>query len=191
MSVNYKTIKKIMKKLFFTLLGASTILLSAQIAKVTNYENKENIVQNQNPEVVSATSVSETSNFLQTVGFEGQWTFEMDVNNNKITLKGGTIVNKDDSASEEIRMMVYLADQPFDLNNPQLIGEVYSYIDIDGLNANDKKTGEVYSTLWANNNKPESGKKYYPYILIGEQNPETNEFEVRDIKVFQNPIEVS
>lgn len=191
MSVNYKTIKKIMKKLFFTLLGASTILLSAQIAKVTNYENKENIVQNQNPEVISTTSVSETSNFLQTVGFEGQWTFEMDVNNNKITLKGGTIVNKDDSASEEIRMMVYLADQPFDLNNPQLIGEVYSYIDIDGLNANDKKTGEVYSTLWANNNKPESGKKYYPYILIGEQNPETNEFEVRDIKVFQNPIEVS
>ena len=74
-------------------------------------------------------------------------------------MKGGTIVNKDDSASEEIRMMVYLADQPFDLNNPQLIGEVYSYIDIDGLNANDKKTGEVYSTLWANNNKPESGKK--------------------------------
>ncbi len=191
MSVHYKTIKKIMKKLFFTLLGASTILLSAQIAKVTNYENKENIVQNQNPEVISTTSVSETSNFLQTVGFEGQWTFEMDVNNNKITLKGGTIVNKDDSASEEIRMMVYLADQPFDLNNPQLIGEVYSYIDIDGLNANDKKTGEVYSTLWANNNKPESGKKYYPYILIGEQNPETNEFEVRDIKVFQNPIEVS
>lgn len=191
MSVNYKTIKKIMKKLFFTLLGASTILLSAQIAKVTNYENKENIVQNQNPEVISTTSVNETSNFLQTVGFEGQWTFEMDVNNNKITLKGGTIVNKDDSASEEIRMMVYLADQPFDLNNPQLIGEVYSYIDIDGLNANDKKTGEVYSTLWANNNKPESGKKYYPYILIGEQNPETNEFEVRDIKVFQNPIEVS
>lgn len=191
MSVNYKTIKKIMKKLFFTLLGASTILLSAQIAKVTNYENKENIVQNQNPEVISTTSVSETSNFLQTVGFEGQWTFEMDVNNNKITLKGGTIVNKDDSASEEIRMMVYLADQPFDLNNPQLIGEVYSYIDIDGLNANDKKTGEVYSTLWANSNKPESGKKYYPYILIGEQNPETNEFEVRDIKVFQNPIEVS
>lgn len=191
MSVNYKTIKKIMKKLFFTLLGASTILLSAQIAKVTNYENKENIVQNQNPEVISTTSVSETSNFLQTVGFEGQWTFEMDVNNNKITLKGGTIVNKDDSASEKIRMMVYLADQPFDLNNPQLIGEVYSYIDIDGLNANDKKTGEVYSTLWANSNKPESGKKYYPYILIGEQNPETNEFEVRDIKVFQNPIEVS
>lgn len=191
MSVNYKTIKKIMKKLFFTLLGASTILLSAQIAKVTNYENKENIVQNQNPEVISTTSVNETSNFLQTVGFEGQWTFEMDVNNSKITLKGGTIVNKDDSASEKIRMMVYLADQPFDLNNPQLIGEVYSYIDIDGLNANDKKTGEVYSTLWANSNKPESGKKYYPYILIGEQNPETNEFEVRDIKVFQNPIEVS
>lgn len=180
-----------MKKLFFTLLGASTILLSAQIAKVINYENKESIVQNQNPEVISTTSVNETSNFLQTVGFEGQWTFEMDVNNSKITLKGGTIVNKDDSASEKIRMMVYLADQPFDLNNPQLIGEVYSYIDIDGLNANDKKTGEVYSTLWANSNKPESGKKYYPYILIGEQNPETNEFEVRDIKVFQNPIEVS
>src|SRR5690606_37899453 len=118
-----------MKKLFFTLLGASTILLSAQIAKVTNYENKENIVQNQNQEVISTTSINETSHLLQTVLLEGELTVEMDVNNSKNTLKGGTIVNKDDSASEKIRMMVYLADQPFDLNNPQLIGEVYSYID--------------------------------------------------------------
>lgn len=180
-----------MKKLFFTLFSASTILLNAQIVKEINFDTNERIVQTQNPEILSTTSVSETSDFLQTVGFEGEWTFELDLNNSKITLKGGSIINKGEKSSEEIRMMVYLADTPFDLKNPQLVGEVYSYIDIDGLNANENITGQKYSTLWTNNKKPESGKKYYPYILIGEQNPETNEFEVRDIKVFINPIEVS
>lgn len=181
-----------MKKLFFTLLSVSTIALSAQVANETVIESQSTeITQSQEPAVYSTTSKVENSGFLKTVGFEGAWKFELNLDSRKIILQGGSMVNKAEAPSEEIRMMVYLAEKPFDLENPEFIGEVYSFVDLDGLNANDKESGKTYSTLWANEKKPESGKKYYPYILLGEQNPETKEFEVRDIKTFDKFIEIS
>ena len=138
----------------------------------------------------SATSKVNNSGFQRTVGFDGAWKFDMDLAARQITLTGGTLNNKGTASSNTLRLMVYLAEKPFNLNNPEFIGTVYSSVDIPALNAGDVQSGQTYTTAWASENNPPAGT-YYPYILLGEQNPTTQEFEVKDVKAFDNSITIT
>jgi hypothetical protein len=83
--------------------------------------------------------------------------------------------------------MVYYADKPFDVKNPELVGTVYSSIDIAPLAANEAKTKVSFIAPVALETPPAAGT-YYPYILLGELNLQTNEYEVKDVKVFTQPV---
>ena len=157
-------------------------------AEVALAEGKEIVVKD--TATYSATSKVNNSGFQRTVGFDGAWKFDMNLGNREITLTGGTLSNKGTATSNSLRLMVYLAQKPFDLNNPEFIGTVYSSVDIPGLAANDVKSGQTYVTSWASETNPPAGT-YYPYILLGEQNPTTQEFEVKDVKAFDNSITIT
>ena len=137
----------------------------------------------------SATSKVNNSGFQRTVGFDGAWKFDMNLGKKEIILTGGTLNNKGQATSNPLRLMVYLAQKPFDLNNPEFIGTVYSSVDVPSLAAGDIKSGQSFVTSWASETNPPAGT-YYPYILLGEQNPQTQEFEVRDVKAFDNAITI-
>src|SRR5690606_1829668 len=117
-------------------------------AEVALAEGKEIVVRDTTT-VYSATSKVNNSGFQRTVGFDGAWKFDMNIGNREITLTGGTLSNKGTATSNSLRLMVYLAQKPFDLNNPEFIGTVYSSVDIPGLAANDVKSGQTYVTSWA------------------------------------------
>ncbi len=140
--------------------------------------------------VYTATSKVTNSGFQRTIGFDGAWKFDLNLENRQITLTGGTLNNKGEAASNALRLMVYLADKPFDLNNPEFIGNVYSVVDINPIAPAESKTGETYKTSWASETLPTTGT-YYPYILLGEQNPQTQAFEVKDVKAFDNAITIT
>ncbi len=158
-------------------------------AEIALAEGKEIVVKDTTT-VYSATSKVNNSGFQRTVGFDGAWKFDMSLENRQITLTGGTLNNKGTATSNTLRLMVYLAPKPFDLNNPEFIGTVYSSLDFPGLAAGDVKSGQTYVTSWASETNPPAGT-YYPYILLGEQNPTTQEFEVKDVKAFDNPITIT
>lgn len=157
-------------------------------AEVALAEGKEIVVKDTT--TYSATSKVNNSGFQRTVGFEGAWKFDMNLENREIKLTGGTLSNKGTATSNALRLMVYLAPKAFDLNNPEFIGTVYSSLDIPAMNASDIQSGQTYITLWASETNPPAGT-YYPYILLGEQNPTTQEFEVKDVKAFDNPITIT
>lgn len=157
-------------------------------AEVALAEGKEIVVKDTT--TYSATSKVNNSGFQRTVGFDGAWKFDMNLENREIKLTGGTISNKGTATSNALRLMVYLAPKAFDLNNPEFIGTVYSSLDIPAMNASDIQSGQTYITLWASETNPPAGT-YYPYILLGEQNPTTQEFEVKDVKAFDNPITIT
>src|SRR5690606_37431370 len=135
----------------------------------------------------TATSKVDNSGFQRTVGLEGAWKFDMNVGERSIILTGGTLSNKGEATSDDLQLMVYLADKPFDVNNPQFIGEVYSVLELSPIAAGNSESGKTYTTTWASQTDPSSGT-YYPYILLGEKNAETQEFEVKDVKVFENSV---
>ncbi len=157
-------------------------------AEIALAEGKEIVVKDTT--TYSATSKVNNSGFQRTVGFDGAWKFDMNLENKAITLTGGTLNNKGTATSNSLRLMVYLAPKPFDLNNPEFIGTVYSSVDIPGLAAGDVKSGQTYVTSWASETNPPAGT-YYPYILLGEQNPTTQEFEVKDVKAFDDSITIT
>lgn len=152
-------------------------------------EQGKEIVVRDTTAVYTATSQVQNSGFQRTVGFDGAWKFDMDLDNREIVITGGTLSNKGDAASNTLRLMVYLAEKPFSINNPEFIGTVYSSVDVTPLAPGEQKAGQAYVTAWATENNPAPGT-YYPYILLGEQNPQTQEFEVRDVKPFENSIVV-
>lgn len=157
-------------------------------AEVALAEGKQIVVKDTT--TYSATSKVNNSGFQRTVGFDGAWKFDMNLDNREIKLTGGTLSNKGTATSNPLRLMVYLAPKAFDLNNPEFIGTVYSSLDIPAMNASDIQSGQTYVTLWASETNPPAGT-YYPYILLGEQNPTTQEFEVKDVKAFDNPITIT
>ncbi|MDD3771512.1 MAG: hypothetical protein RBT46_05075 [Weeksellaceae bacterium] len=165
------------------------IFINAQTMTTDYQETQTEVMPVQEDIIYSTTSRPDDSGFLQTVGFSGAWKFDMNLDKHKIILTGGALINQSNSSSNEIRLMVYLADKPFNLNNPEFIGEVYSVIDISALNAGQKESGQVYETSWASEKDPQKGI-YYPYILLGEKNPKTDQFEVRDVKVFEKTITI-
>ncbi len=138
----------------------------------------------------TATSKVDNSGFQRTVGFDGAWKFDMNLGKREITLTGGTLNNKGQVASNPLRLMVYLAEKPFNVNNPEFIGNVYSVVDVNSIAPAEAKSGQAYVTSWASETNPPAGT-YYPYILLGEQNAQTQEFEVKDVKVFENSITIT
>lgn len=189
-----------MKKVFLATFLGIGIMVNAQDAAQENVQTTQSnetvapavevVEEVAEPVIYSTTSKVENSGFLQTVGFDGAWKFDLNLDNKKIILTGGALVNKAASASNKIRLMVYLADKPFDLNNPQFIGKVYSVVDLESLGANVTESGQTYSTSWASET-PLTAGKYYPYILLGEQNEKTGEFEVKDVKAFDKSVTLS
>lgn len=157
-------------------------------AEIALEQGKEIVVRDTTL-VYTATSQVENSGFQRTVGFDGAWKFDLDLDNREIVLTGGTLSNKGEAASNNLRLMVYLAEKPFDLNNPEFVGKVYSAIDVNPIGAGEVKSGQAYVTSWASETNPPAGT-YYPYILLGEENPENQEFEVRDVKAFSNSITI-
>lgn len=153
-------------------------------------EQGKEITVRDTTENYTATSKVENSGFQRTVGFDGAWKFDMNLNSKEIVLTGGTLSNKGTTTSNNLRLMVYLAQKPFDLNNPEFIGEVYSVLDVNPVAAGDTKTGQAYVMNWASETNPAAGT-YYPYILLGEQNPQTQEFEVKDVKAFDKSITIT
>jgi len=147
-------------------------------------EQGKEIVVKDTATVYSVTSIAENSGFARTVGFDGTWKVDLNLGKKELIITGGTLNNKAQSPSNKLRLMVYFAEKPFDVKNPELIGTVYSSIDLNPLEAGAKKVDQSYVTQVAVETPPAAGK-YYPYILLGEQNPQTQEFEVKDVKVFQ------
>ena len=189
------TLKLIMKKVFLAAFLGFGIMVSAQVTEtndevIVTDEVAEVAEVEQEPVIYSTTSMVANSGFLQTVGFDGAWKLDMNLDNNKIILTGGTLLNKAEKESNSIRLMVYLAEKPFDLNNPEFIGTVYSVVDLESLDANAKESGRTYETSWASETKPSNGQ-YYPYILLGEENASTGQFEVKDVKAFEKAITIS
>lgn len=180
-----------MKKVLIALSISWGVFIHAQEMVDTDPQVLENEISKQEDDTIyTATSRVDNSGFLQTVGFDGAWKFDMNLERRKITLTGGSIVNKSSKPSNTIRLMVYLADKPFNLDNPDFIGNIYSVIDISALESNDKESGKVYDTSWASEEKLDKGT-YYPYILLGEKNPNTGQFEVKDVKAFEKSITIS
>ena len=150
-------------------------------------EQGKEIVVKDTATVYSAQSMAENSGFARTVGFDGIWKVNLNLNAKELVITGGTLNNKGANASNNLRLMVYFADKPFDVKNPNLIGTVYSSTDVEPLAAGANKANQSYVTRLALENPPAAGT-YYPYILLGEQNTDTQEYEVKDVKVFQNSV---
>jgi hypothetical protein len=159
-------------------------------AEVALEKGKELTVksQNQQPGAITAMSSETDAKFSTTVGIEGSWKLDMNPAQKEIILTGGTILNKAETPTNKLRAMVYFAPSKFSLEKPELVGNMYSFIDIDPIFANGNKTEQSFITTWAVDTMQPG--TYYPYIILGELNPQTNEFELRDVKVFDNTVTI-
>jgi hypothetical protein len=162
-------------------------------AEVALEQGKELVVKpqreglnQQQPAPITAMSSETDAKFSTNLGIEGSWKLDMNPANKEIILTGGTILNKVERPTNKLRAMVYFSPTPFSLEKPQLVGNMYSFIDIDPIEANGKKVEQSFITNWAIDNMQPG--TYYPYIILGELNSQTNEFELRDVKVFDNTI---
>lgn len=134
-----------------------------------------------------ATSVAENSGFGRTVAFDGTWTADLNLETREVTLTGGTINNMQTIPSGKLMLTVYYADKQFDTAKPEMIGQPFGQIEVQPLAANEKKTGQSYIAPLALETPPTTGN-YYPYIVLGVQDPATNQFSVIDVKVFKEFI---
>lgn len=172
-----------------TAVEEKTVATEKSEAEVALEEGKEIVVKD-TAMVYTATSIVKNSGFQRTVGFDGAWKFDMNLDQREIVLTGGVLSNKGEATSNPLRLMVYLAEKPFNLDNPEFIGTVYSSIDVQPIEAAGQKSGQSYITSWASETNPPAGT-YYPYILLGEQNPSNQEFEVKDVKAFSNSFTIT
>lgn len=138
-------------------------------------------------QVYTATSVAENSGFGRTVAFDGTWKVDLDLNNREVLITGGTINNMQATPSGKLMLTVYYADKAFDTAKPEMIGQPFGQIEVQPLAANEKKTGQSYIAPLALETPPTTGN-YYPYIVLGVQDPATNQFSVIDVKVFKEFI---
>lgn len=155
-------------------------------AEIALEEGKEIVVKD-TTQVYSATSVAENSGFGKTVAFDGAWKVDLDLNNKEVLITGGTINNMQTIPSGKLLLTVYYADKMFDTSKPEMIGQPFGQIEVDPIPANDKKVGQSYIAPLALETPPATGN-YYPYIVLGVQDPATNQFSVIDVKVFKNFI---
>lgn len=175
--------KEVAKENAATAIEEKEVAQEKSEAEIALEQGKEIVVKD-TATIYSAKSVAENSGFARTVGFDGVWKVDLNLEAKELVITGGSLNNKADNASGQLRLMVYFAEKTFDVNNPELIGTVFSSIDVAPLKAGANKVDQSYVTQVALETPPAAGK-YYPYILLGEQNPQTQEFEVRDVKIFQ------
>ena len=151
-------------------------------------QGREIVVQDSSAIYTSA-SVADNSGFARTVGFDGVWKINLNLASNELSINGGALKNQSDKSSNNLRLMVYYADKPFDVKNPELVGTVFSSIDVAPLTANETENNASFVAPVVLETPPAAGT-YYPYILLGELNLETNEYEVKDVKVFTQPVTI-
>jgi len=135
-------------------------------------------------QVYTATSVAENSGFGRTVAFDGTWKVDLDLNNREVVITGGTLNNMQTTPSGKLMLTVYYADKAFDTSKPEMIGQPFGQIEVEALAANEKKANQSYIAPLALETPPTAGN-YYPYIVLGVQDPATNQFSVIDVKVFK------
>lgn len=169
--------------------NAATAIEEKKVAKEKSeaeiaLEQGKEIVVRDTTQVYSATSIAENSGFGRTVAFDGVWKVAMDLDKNELIITGGTIQNLTDKASNPLRMMVYYANAEFNTAKPDLIGTVFSSADVEAIPPKGKTVNQSYITKIALDSPPSAGK-YYPYIVLGELNPQTQQYEVIDVKVFK------
>lgn len=184
-----------MKQVFLAAMLGFTVVgyaqESAAVANEITREEVENDVQEivSEPIVITVSSIEDNSGFIQTVGFDGKWKVDVSMESRKLVLTGGTLKNLGDKTSNKLRMMVYFADKPFDLANPQFIGDIVSTVDVEAIPASGESSSQAFVMKWALQN-PLAPGAYFPYILLGEQNPTTQDFEVKDVKVFDQSVTI-
>lgn len=157
-------------------------------AEIALAEGKELTVKTASTAKIQALSSATDAKFSTTLGIEGPWQLGINPDEKEVILTGGTILNKADVPTQKLRMMVYFADKTFSLEKPELIGSLFSFVDIDPIDAKGNKVEQSFITNWAVENLQPG--TYYPYIILGELNPQTNEFDLRDVKVFENTITI-
>lgn len=172
--------------------NAATAIEEKKVAKEKSeaeiaLEQGKEIVVRDTTQVYIATSVAENSGFGRTVAFDGVWKLDLDLEKREIVITGGTINNLQDVPSGKLMLTVYYADKMFDTAKPDMIGEPFGQIEVDALGAKEKKVGQSYIAPLALENPPVSGN-YYPYIVLGVQDPATNQFSIIDVKVFKEFI---
>lgn len=155
-------------------------------AEIALEQGKEIVVKD-TTDVYTATSVAENSGFGKTVAFDGVWKVDLYLTKNEMVVTGGSLQNLSDNPSNNLRLMVYYADREFDLQKPDLIGTVFSSTDIDPIPAKGKKDSQSFIIPVVLESRPTAGN-YYPYLLLGELNPQTQQYEVKDVKVFKEFI---
>jgi len=151
-------------------------------AEIALEQGKEIVVKD-TATVYSAQSLAENSGFARTVGFDGMWKADLNLGKNELVVTGGTLNNLEDKTSNRLMLTVYYANKMFDVKQPNMIGEPFGQIEIDPIEAKGKKVGQSYIIPLALETPPASGK-YYPYIVLGSQDPQTKEFSIIDVKVF-------
>lgn len=150
-------------------------------------EQGKEIVVNDTAKLYSSTSVAENSGFARTVGFDGTWKIDLNLENKEIILTGGTLNNMDKAVSPKLLLTVYYADKKFDLKNPEMIGTPYGQIEVDPIEAGAKKEGQSYIIPLALETPPAAGN-YIPYITLSSQDASTQQFGVIDVKLFNDPV---
>ena len=153
-------------------------------AEIALEQGKEIVVRD-TTNVYSSTSIAENSGFGRTVAFDGVWKLDLDLGNREVIITGGTIHNLQDAPSGKLMLTVYYADKMFDVSKPDMIGQPFGQIEVDALPAKGKKVGQSYIAPLALENSPAPGN-YYPYIVLGVQDPATNQFGIIDVKVFKD-----
>ncbi|SMC59995.1 hypothetical protein [Moheibacter sediminis] len=155
-------------------------------AEVALAEGKEIVVKD-TTHVYSVKSVAENSGFGQALAFEGIWKVDLNLAKKEIVVTGGTMKNLTDKPSNNLRIMVYFADKEFDLQKPDLIGTEFLTSDIETIAAQGKKESQSFISELKIETPLPAGR-YYPYLLLGELNPQTQQYDVKDIKVFKEFI---
>lgn len=129
------------------------------------------------------------SNFNHLVNFRGDWEFDYAPHHRLIYISGGEIINQRDTETEEMLLEVYLSENLWDIQNPRFEGHVYAETKIFPIEAMGEESERTYPTRWIAKTDPSPGI-YYPNLVLSEKNTETGEFEVIDIKVFEQTIEI-
>lgn len=135
----------------------------------------------------TVTSVAENSGFGRTVAFDGIWKVGLNLETREVLITGGTLNNMQATPSGKLMLTVYYADKTFDTAKPEMIGQPFGQIEVEPLAANDKKVGQTYVAPLALETPPTTGN-YYPYIVLGAEDPATGQFSVIDVKVFKEFI---
>jgi len=158
-------------------------------AEIALAEGKEITVSPKTQVQLTAVSEASNSGIGTTVGLDGQWRMDLNQDKKEVILTGGEIFNKSKVSTHPLRLLIFFDTKAFDVQNPSLGGSMISIVDLDAVNAGEMKQKQSYVMSWVYDGNIPAGS-YYPYLVLGQQNPETNNFELVDVKVFTTPVVV-